>query len=104
MRKRAIAALAAAFAMNAQADESEVAGFRNNAGGMTIITSRDQYCGRRAMNDGYAFAADGRYARFCWIARSGAVLAVFEDGTIQQWHSSVFELLAEEPEINNNKP
>lgn len=104
MRKRAIAVLAAALAAPTLAQEFHAAGFANNAGGWTIVTDRDQYCGARHMRDGYAFAENGHTVRFCWVLHNGAVFAAFEDGTTQAWPPSVFEGLAAEPEINNNQP
>lgn len=99
----AITALTCSFPVVA-AEESHAAGFQNNAGGMTIITDRSFYCGSRGMYDGYAFAADGRTARFCWITKNNAIMAVYEDGDIRTYHPDSFKLLAEEPEVNFNKP
>lgn len=82
---------------------NEAAGFQNNAGGWTVITTRDQYCGTRGMNDGYAFGTEA-YVRFCWTRRSNAILAVFETGDNRTWPAASFELLATEPEFKNNKP
>lgn len=80
----------------------EAAGFQNNAGGWTVITIRDQYCGAKGMNDGYAFGADS-YARFCWTRRSNAILVVFESGESGTWHVDSFKLLTEEPEYRGKK-
>jgi hypothetical protein len=80
----------------------EAAGFQNNAGGWTVITTRDQYCGAKGMNDGYAFGADS-YARFCWTRRSNAILVVFESGESGTWHVDSFKLLTEEPEYRGKK-
>jgi len=82
---------------------NEAAGFQNNAGGWTVITTRDQYCGARGMNDGYAFGTES-YIRFCWVRRANAILAVFETGDNRTWPAASFELLAIEPEFKNNKP
>lgn len=80
----------------------EAAGFPNNAGGWTVITTRDQYCGARGMNDGYAFSAD-TYHRFCWTRRNNAILVVFESGESGTWHIDSFKLLTEEPEYRGKK-
>lgn len=103
--KRLIAALIALIATGiAAADESQAAGFENNAGGWTIITNRDQYCSKLQMRDGYAFGKDGKdYERFCWVQRGNAILALPSSNEMITWPVSVFEMLAEEPEINNNK-
>ena len=84
------------------ADESKAAGFKNNAGGWTVITTRDQYCGARGMNDGYAFGTES-YVKFCWTRRNNAILVVFETGENKIWHIDSFELLDVEPEYKNNK-
>jgi len=82
--------------------DSQAAGFQNNAGGWTVITTRDQYCGSRDMHDGYAFGTS-TYVRFCWTRRSNAILAVFEDGEIRSWHVDSFSLLPSEPEYKVNQ-
>jgi hypothetical protein len=84
------------------AEDSKAAGFQNNAGGWTVITTRDQYCGDRNMNDGYAFGKES-YIRFCWTRRSNAILVVFETGETGTWHVDSFELLSTEPEYKANK-
>lgn len=80
----------------------EAAGFENNAGGWTVITTRTLYCGDRGMNDGYAFGKDS-HIRFCWVKRNNAILVVFEDGTNRVWPSESFKLLTEEPEYRGSK-
>jgi len=80
----------------------EAAGFKNNAGGWTVITTRDQYCGARGMNDGYAFGTES-YVRFCWTRRNNAILVVFETGENKTWHVDSFQLLDVEPEYKGNK-
>jgi hypothetical protein len=80
----------------------EAAGFQNNAGGWTVITTRDQYCGARGMNDGYAFGTES-YLRFCWTRRNNAILVVFETGENKTWHVDSFHLLDVEPEYKGNK-
>jgi len=80
----------------------EAAGFQNNAGGWTVITSRAHYCGSMNMNDGYAFGNDS-HTRFCWIKRSNAILVVFESGENGMWPVESFEVLAVEPEYKSNK-
>jgi len=80
----------------------EAAGFRNNVGGWTVITTRDQYCGARGMNDGYAFS-DEIYLRFCWTQRNNAIFMVFETGDTRVFPANSFELLTEEPEFKGNK-
>jgi len=80
----------------------EAAGFQNNSGGWTVITTRDQYCGSKDMNDGYAFGINS-YARFCWTRRSSSILSVFETGETGVWHIDSFTLLPVEPEYNGNK-
>jgi hypothetical protein len=84
------------------AEDSQAAGFRNNAGGWTVITTREDYCGSRDMHDGYAFGKDS-YVRFCWTRRSNAILVVFESGETGTWHADSFELLPSEPEYKSNK-
>jgi len=104
--KRLIAALFALIATGiAAAEESQAAGFPNNAGGWTIITNRNQYCGSRDMYDGYAYGANGAgYTKLCWLARNDKVLAVLETGENLIWSIYSFENLAAEPEVNNNQP
>ena len=80
----------------------EAAGFKNNAGGWTVITTRNQYCGARGMNDGYAFGTES-YVRFCWTRRNNAILVVFETGENKTWHVDSFQLLDVEPEYKGNK-
>lgn len=104
MRKTILAVVLAALAVPALSQQSEAAGFRNNAGGMTIITTRNQYCGDHGMSDGYAFAATGHSVRMCWISKAGMILAQYEDGTVYKYPPEVFEMLDEEPEVNFNKP
>lgn len=104
MRQLIIAATIAAISSTAAAEEAHAAGFKNNAGGMTIITDRSFYCGSRSMYDGYAFAADGRTARFCWLAKGDAIMAVYEDGDVRTYHVKSFELLDKEPEVKFNQP
>lgn len=103
--KRLIAALIALFTAGiSAADESQAAGFPNNAGGWTVITTRTDYCGARDMRDGYAFGTGGAgYTRLCWLARNDKVLAVLETGENLIWSIHSFEELVAEPEINNNK-
>jgi hypothetical protein len=103
--KRLIAALFAVLAVGiAAAQEPQAAGFQNNAGGWTIITPRDQYCGGMNMSDGYAFGKDGAmYTRFCWVQRGNAILALLENNETRTWPVASFEMLAAEPEVNNNK-
>ena len=83
-------------------EPSQSAGFANNAGGWTVITTRDHYCGSKDMHDGYAFGTNA-YIRFCWTRRSNAVMVVFEDGATGTWHIDSFELLDSEPEYKGNK-
>lgn len=83
------------------ADDSQAAGFQNNAGGWTVITTRDQYCGSRDMHDGYAFGTSS-YVRFCWTRRSNAILVVFDGGEIRSWHVDSFTLLPSEPEYKGS--
>lgn len=80
----------------------EAAGFQNNAGGWTVITTRSQYCGDRGMNDGYAFGTDA-YIRFCWLQKNNAILVVFENGETRAWPAASFELLSSEPEFKGNR-
>ena len=97
----------AALCVNVQAEELpeiHAAGFKNNAGGMTIITDRSFYCGNRGMYDGYAFGSNGQYARFCWVEKSGGIMAVYEDGEIRAYSVKSFELLEKEPEVKFNQP
>lgn len=104
MRQLIIAILFAAISSTASAEESHAAGFANNAGGMTIITDRTQYCGSKGMYDGYAFGAEkGQFNRFCWLIKGEAVLAVYETGDIRTYHIKSFELLDVEPEVGNNQ-
>lgn len=105
MMKRLIAALFAVFAVGiTAAQEQQAAGFQNNAGGWTVITSRTQYCATLNMFDGYAFATNGAmYTRFCWVQRGNAILALMEDNEMRTWPVASFEMLASEPEVNNNK-
>jgi hypothetical protein len=84
------------------AEDSQAAGFRNNAGGWTVITTRDQYCSGMGMNDGYAFGTDS-YVKFCWTRRGNAILVVLENGENRTWPVDSFELLPSEPEYKNNK-
>lgn len=101
--KRLIAALLALIATGiAAAEESEAAGFPNNAGGWTIITTRTEYCGARDMRDGYAFGTGGaNYTRLCWLVQGDKVLAVLETGENLMWSIRAFEMLSAEPEVNN---
>lgn len=103
--KRLITVLIASLAVGfAAAEESQAAGFPNNAGGWTIITNRTQYCAALNMFDGYAFAKDGaQYTRFCYVQRGNAILALLDNNEISTWPLASFELLAHEPEVNNNK-
>lgn len=94
--------IALLFPVLAVAQDHQAAGFQNNAGGWTVITTRDQYCGARGMNDGYAFGKD-TYVRFCWTRRSNAILVVFETGENGAWPAESFELLPTEPEFKGNK-
>ena len=80
----------------------EAAGFENNAGGWTVITTRDHYCSKLGMNDGYAFGTDS-YIKFCWTQRSNAILVVFENGENRTWPVESFKLLPVEPEYKSNK-
>ena len=80
----------------------EAAGFENNAGGWTVITTRDQYCAPIGLNDGYAFGKEA-YIRFCWTRRGNAILAVFENGENRTWPAASFQLLDVEPEFSGNK-
>jgi hypothetical protein len=80
----------------------EAAGFQNNAGGWTVITTRDHYCGVMGMNDGYAFGTES-YVRFCWTRRGNAILVVFESGENRTWPAESFQLLPTEPEYKSNK-
>lgn len=80
----------------------EAAGFKNNAGGWTVITTRDQYCGARGMFDGYAFGTES-YVKFCWTRRNNAILVVFETGENKTWHVDSFQLLDVEPDYKGNK-
>jgi len=84
------------------ADDSQAAGFENNAGGWTVITTRDHYCSAKDMHDGYAFGISS-YMRFCWTRRSNAILVVFESGETGTWHVDSFSLLKDEPEYKGNK-
>jgi hypothetical protein len=84
------------------ADDSQAAGFQNNAGGWTVITTRDHYCGSKNMHDGYAFGISD-YVRFCWTRRSNAILVVFETGETGTWHADSFGVLNSEPEYKGNK-
>ena len=84
------------------ADESKAAGFKNNAGGWTVITDRNQYCSTLNMNDGYAFGTDS-YVRFCWLQRGNAILVVFETGENRAFPAASFEILTSEPEYKNSK-
>lgn len=102
--KTLLVAAVLAVAVPVAAEESEAAGFVNNAGGMTIITTRTHYCGARGMSDGYAFAKNGHSMRMCWIHKDGMIIAQFEDGTVYRYPPQVFEMLDEEPEVNFNKP
>lgn len=103
--KRLFAAVFALIATGiSAAEESQAAGFANNAGGWTIITTRTHYCGSRDMRDGYAFGANGAgYTRLCWLMQNDKVLAVLETGENLIWSIHSFEELAAEPEVNNNK-
>jgi hypothetical protein len=103
--RRLIAAVIASLAFGfAAAEESQAAGFANNAGGWTVITNRTQYCAALNMFDGYAFAKDGaHYTRFCYVQRANAILALLENNETRTWPVASFEVLATEPEINNNK-
>lgn len=96
------AALAAAVPV--AAEDNLVAGFVNNAGGMTIVTTRTHYCGRRGMFDGYAFSKDGASMRMCWISKGDMILAQFEDGDVYRYPPQIFEPLEVEPEVNFNQP
>ena len=80
----------------------EAAGFQNNAGGWTVITTRDNYCASMNMSDGYAFGGDV-YVRFCWIKRNNAILTVFESGENGIWPVEAFEVLDVEPLFKNNQ-
>jgi hypothetical protein len=84
------------------ADDSQAAGFQNNAGGWTVITTRDQYCSVMDMHDGYAFGTES-YVRFCWTRRGNAILVVFESGENRTWPAESFQLLPTEPEYKSNK-
>lgn len=94
--------IALLFPVLAIAEEHQAAGFQNNAGGWTVITTRDQYCGARNMNDGYAFGKDS-YVRFCWTRKNNAISVVFESGENGIWSVDSFELLSTEPEFKGNK-
>jgi len=100
--KKLVAVVLSLITCYSFAQESQAAGFKNNAGGWTVITTRDQYCGSRGMNDGYAFGTES-YVRFCWTRRSNAILVVFEDGKNGTWSVDSFELLPSEPEYKSNK-
>lgn len=84
------------------AEGSEAAGFQNNMGGWTVITSREQYCGALSMYDGYAFGS-GHYVRFCWVKKGNAILALLENNDTSIWPIVAFEVLEKEPEIDMNK-
>ena len=104
MRNLLIAATIAAFAAPIAAAEDGLAGFTNAAGGMTIITVRDQYCGSYQMFDGYAYGKTGKAFRMCWLYAGNQIRAVFEDGSVYIFPASVFETLAKEPEVEFNQP
>jgi hypothetical protein len=99
--KHLIAALfVLATAANATAQELQVAGFENNFGGWTIITNRDERCGSRGMNDGYAYGAGGAHlTQLCWVIQGEKVLAVLETGEPFLWSVRAFETLEAEPDI-----
>jgi hypothetical protein len=100
--KKLVAIVLSLISCYSFAEESQAAGFKNNAGGWTVITTRDHYCAGLGMNDGYAFGTDS-YVRFCWIRRGNAILVVFENGENRTWPAESFELLPSEPEYKNNK-
>lgn len=100
--KRLAAVVLSVITCYSSAEESQAAGFQNNAGGWTVITTRDQYCGDRGMNDGYAFGKD-TYVKFCWTRRNNAILVVFETGENGMWSVDSFQILTTEPEFKNNK-
>lgn len=100
--KKLVAVVLSLITCYSFAEESKAAGFKNNAGGWTVITTRDQYCAALGMNDGYAFGTDS-YVRFCWTRRGNAILVVFENGDNRTWPVDSFELLPSEPEYKSNK-
>jgi len=104
MRNLLIAAALAVFIPSIAAAEDAAAGFVNNAGGMTIITGRNQYCGARQMMDGYAYNKEGKSVRMCWLYVNQQVRAVFEDGDSYIYPATIFQSLDKEPELNFNQP
>jgi hypothetical protein len=94
--------LALAFVSTlALADEPQVAGFPNNAGGWTVVTNRQDYCAEKNMRDGYAYGAGGKgYTKLCWLLQNDKVMVVFENGQNMIWSVHSFEYLEAEPEIN----
>lgn len=85
------------------AEESQAAGFKNNAGGWTVITTRDERCAGLGMNDGYAFGTES-HVRFCWTRRGNAILAVLENGENRTWPVESFQMLPSEPEYPVARP
>jgi hypothetical protein len=82
------------------AQELQVAGFKNNVDGWTIITNRNERCGSRDMYDGYAYGAGGaNLTQLCWLIRGDKVLAVLETGEPLLWSVRSFETLEFEPDV-----
>ena len=100
--KRLAAVVLSVITCYSSAEESQAAGFQNNAGGWTVITTRDHYCSGMNMNDGYAFGSNA-YVRFCWTRRNDAILVVFETGENGIWPVESFHMLTVEPEYKSNK-
>ena len=77
--------------------------FKNNVGGLTVITTRDTWCKAIGAHDGYAFSSAGDKIRFCWVLRGDKVLVKFEgNNETGMWPMEVFEDLPhdQEPDMN----